>query len=148
MDKRSIFNNDTRHIMSAACSNNLQRLVKLVEGGVDVNTKTFSNTTVLMHASMFGHLETVKYLVEHGADLNAKDNLGATALIYAAIDGHVDVVKYLIKQGADLNAKDLDHETYFDKLNDIDKQQIVKYFRSEKISKLLNVIQSKEKSIE
>ena len=57
---------------------------KLLDEGVDVNTKYRYNRTALSFAADRGHVDVVKVLLERGADVNAKDTFyGATALLWA-----------------------------------------------------------------
>jgi ankyrin repeat protein len=80
---------------------------KLLDEGVDVNTKYRYDRTPLSFACDRGHLEVVKLLLERGADVNARDTFyGATPLTWAASPAmsrkpeHVEIVALLLKRGA------------------------------------------------
>ncbi len=80
---------------------------KLLDEGVDVNTKYRYDRTPLSFACDRGHLEVVKLLLERGADVNAKDTFyNATPLNWAASPAmarkpqHAEIVGLLLKRGA------------------------------------------------
>ena len=80
---------------------------KLLDEGVDVNTKFRYNATALFYACDHGHLEVVKVLLERGADLTVKDTFyGFTPLALATGPAqkkrpeHTEIAKLLIAKGA------------------------------------------------
>jgi len=80
---------------------------KLLDEGVDVNTKFRYNRTALSFAADRGHVEVVKLLIERGADLNVKDTFyNATPLTWAISPAmgrtqkHEEVVRLLLQHGA------------------------------------------------
>jgi ankyrin repeat protein len=80
---------------------------KLLDEGVDVNTKFRYNRTALSFAADRGHVEVVKLLLDRGADVNAKDTFyNATALTLAVNPAmgrtpkHAEVVRLLLQHGA------------------------------------------------
>jgi hypothetical protein len=80
---------------------------KLLEEGVDVNTKFRYGATALSYACDRGHLEVVKVLLARGADVDVKDTFyGATPLSWAAGPAqarkpqHAEIVGLLLKRGA------------------------------------------------
>jgi ankyrin repeat protein len=79
---------------------------KLLDEGVDVNTKYRYNRTALSYAADRGHVAVVKLLLERGADINLKDTFyGATALSWAVSPAmerkpaHTEVVDLLLQHG-------------------------------------------------
>src|SRR4030095_5825558 len=86
---------------------------KLLDEGVDVNTKYRYNRTPLSFAADRGHVAVVKLLLERGADINAKDTFyNASALNWAVAPAsertanHTEVVRLLVAKGG-IPAEDL-----------------------------------------
>jgi ankyrin repeat protein len=80
---------------------------KLLDEGVDVNTKYRYGATALSYACDRGHLDVVKLLLDRGADVNVKDSFyGATPLIWAVTPAmgrkpqHPEIVRLLLQHGA------------------------------------------------
>ena len=80
---------------------------KLLDEGVDVNTKFRYGATALFYACDHGHVEVVKVLLDKGADLTLKDTFyGFTPLMLATspaqkkTPGHTDIARLLIAKGA------------------------------------------------
>jgi hypothetical protein len=80
---------------------------RLLDEGVDVNTKFRYNATALFYACDHGHVEVVKVLLDKGADLTVKDSFyGFTPLMLAASPAqtkkpeHTEIAKLLIAKGA------------------------------------------------
>ena len=79
---------------------------KLLDEGVDVNTKYRYGATALSYACDRGHVEVVKLLIDRGADVLVKDTFyNATPLTWAVSPAtgrkpqHVDVVRLLLAKG-------------------------------------------------
>jgi ankyrin repeat protein len=79
---------------------------KLLDEGVDVNTKYRYGATALSYACDRGHLDVVKLLLDRGADVHVKDTFyGNTPLSWAVSPAmgrkpqHVDVVRLLLAKG-------------------------------------------------
>ena len=75
----------------------LEDVLKLIRGGVNVNAADNEGHTALIIASTNGCTEVVQALLAHGANIYATDNRGSTALIIASKNGCTEIVK-LIKQ--------------------------------------------------
>ncbi len=80
---------------------------KLLDEGVDVNTKFRYGATALSYAADRGHLDVAKLLVDRGADVNARDTFyNATPLTWAVSPAmgrkpqHPDIVRLLLEHGA------------------------------------------------
>lgn len=80
---------------------------KLLDEGVDVNTKFRYNATALFYACDHGHVEVVKVLLDRGADLTVKDTYyGFTPLMLATGPAqkkrpeHTEIAKLLIAKGS------------------------------------------------
>jgi hypothetical protein len=80
---------------------------RLLDEGVDVNTKFRYDATALFYACDHGHLEVVKVLLDRGADMSVKDTFyGFTPLALAIGPAqkkkpeHAEIAKLLIQKGA------------------------------------------------
>jgi ankyrin repeat protein len=80
---------------------------RLIDEGVDVNTKFRYNATALFYACDHAHVDVVKVLLEKGAALDGKDTFyGFTPLMLAASPAqkrtpeHTVIAKLLIAKGA------------------------------------------------
>jgi hypothetical protein len=80
---------------------------KLLDEGVDVNTKFRYGATALSYACDRGHVDVVRLLLDRGADVNVKDTFyGATPLTWATNPAtgrkpqHVEIVTLLLQRGA------------------------------------------------
>ena len=100
----------------AAQGGNTSLVAELVEGGVDLHSRSIHSETALAEAARAGHLEIVQYLVGKGASVQVvgKDG-GWTPLHWAARWGHTQTVHYLLEAGADAKAQTTDGQgTAFD----------------------------------
>ncbi|HJQ67803.1 MAG TPA: ankyrin repeat domain-containing protein [Blastocatellia bacterium] len=78
-------------------------LKKLLDRGMNPNSKTAAGTTALMLAAR--DPEKVKLLVERGADVNGRAATGLTPLMIAArFRGNVETVRFLLSKGARPNS--------------------------------------------
>jgi ankyrin repeat protein len=91
----------------AARKGDVVAVKKLLDEGVDVNTKFRYGATAIFYASDHGHVEVVKVLLEKGADLTLKDTFyGFTPLMLATSPAqkkrpeHTEIAKLLIAKGA------------------------------------------------
>src|SRR5207342_3082909 len=94
-------------LQDAARKGDAAAVTKLLDDGVDVNTKFRYNATALFYACDHGHLEVVKVLLDHGADMSIKDTFyGFTPLALATGPAqkkkpeHSEIAKLLIQKGA------------------------------------------------
>src|SRR5262245_4588633 len=93
-------------LSEAARKGDATALRKLLDEGVDVNTKFRYDRTALSFACDRGHVDVVKVLLERGADVTVKDTFyGATALAWAVTPAsdrtpkHTEVVALMLKHG-------------------------------------------------
>jgi len=94
-------------LSAAARKGDAATVKRLLDEGVDVNTKFRYDTTALFYACDHGHIEVVKVLLDKGADVNAKDTFyGFTPLMLAISPAqtrrpeHTEIAKLLIAKGA------------------------------------------------
>lgn len=86
--------------LRAAALGDCDSIVKLLQGGVDVNVFDNHHNTPLHLAAANGHLEVVRTLIAHGAYLNETNDTYETALSMAVENQHVAVVSELVGRGA------------------------------------------------
>jgi ankyrin repeat protein len=93
-------------LSDAARKGDVAAVKKLLDEGVNVDTKFRYNRTALSFAADRGHAEVVKLLLDRGADINAKDTFyNATALTWAVTPAlertpkHTEVVRVLLAHG-------------------------------------------------
>lgn len=94
-------------LQDAARKGDAAAVKRLLDEGVDVNTKFRYNATALFYACDAGHVDVVKVLLDRGADLNIKDTFyGFTPLMLAAsparkrTQAHSEIAQLLIAKGA------------------------------------------------
>jgi ankyrin repeat protein len=94
-------------LQEAARKGDAATVKKLLDEGVDVNTKFRYNATALFYACDHGHLEVVKVLLDRGADMALKDTFyGFTPLSLATGPAqkkkpeHLEIAKLLIQKGS------------------------------------------------
>jgi hypothetical protein len=95
-------------LSEAARKGDAAAVKKLLDEGVDVNTKFRYGATALSYACDRGHVDVVKLLLERGADANVKDTFyKATPLTWAVSPAmgrtpqHPEVVRLLLQHGAE-----------------------------------------------
>lgn len=92
-------------LIEAARKADLDKIIRLVKQGVDVNGMDGGGRVPLESASSAGQFEAVQLLLEMGADVNRGDKKKNTALQVAARRGHLNIVKLLLSYRADINLK-------------------------------------------
>mmetsp|Transcript_94675 Transcript_94675/g.276847 ORF Transcript_94675/g.276847 Transcript_94675/m.276847 type:complete len:571 (+) Transcript_94675:59-1771(+) len=86
----------------AASNGDLDVVKKLLEKGVEVNSRDYDQRSALHLASCNGHLEVVQHLISARADVQALDRWGHTVLDDAVTNGYEDVQAALRSFGAEL----------------------------------------------
>jgi hypothetical protein len=94
-------------LAEAARKGDATAVKRLLDEGVDVNTKYRYGATALAYACDRGHLDVVKLLLDRGADVNVRDTFyHATPLTWAVSPNmgrkpqHAEIVGLLLKRGA------------------------------------------------
>src|SRR5689334_21841870 len=94
-------------LSTAARRGDADAVKKLLDEGVDVNTKYRYGVTALTYACDHGHLAVVQVLLDHGADVNVKDSFYGFTPLQIAVNPaqkrkpeHNDIVKLLLAKGA------------------------------------------------
>ncbi len=72
-------------LINAVAYQDLDKVMELVEAGVDINYQEESaGATALIMSAMYNFEDIARYLIEKGADISIKNNTGHTALMAAA----------------------------------------------------------------
>jgi uncharacterized protein len=104
----------------------------LIRSGADLNIRGDGGKTALIFASRFNNIEVVvKLLIKGGADLNIRSDGGRTALIWASSRNRIEVVKVLLENFADECILDNKGWSFYDHLNDRNKEIIRELYPNE-----------------
>jgi ankyrin repeat protein len=98
-------------LLKAAGNCDAERVRRLLNLGVDANSKSKSGNTALMLAAYKGNLEVAELLLERGADLNICNFQGNSALFFACLAGRESVTEWLLVHEADPNIRNVDGNT-------------------------------------
>lgn len=90
-------------LVKLAEKGDIDRLRKLLDSGVDVNTVAPGDGTALIGAARAGRLETIEFLLDSNADPNVTCRGDGSPLIAAAEGGHVAIVARLLDAGANID---------------------------------------------
>ncbi|WP_082631761.1 ankyrin repeat domain-containing protein [Cytobacillus praedii] len=88
-------------LIQAAERKETETIKRLVEEGIDINTKDSEGRTAIMIATYNNDVDTAKVLIKAGADVNIQDNLKNNPFLYAGAEGYVEILKLTIESGAD-----------------------------------------------
>lgn len=106
--------NNKDGLFKAINYNSLSEVRRIIENGININSKDEDGWTPLMVAADKNNLKIVKLLVELGADLEQKNDEDETALMIATFSNSIDVSKYLISIGVNTEAKDKHGRTAYE----------------------------------
>jgi ankyrin repeat protein len=90
----------------AASRGDLGEVRRLLDSGVDVNSRNKGGQTALHWAALRGHAAAAELLVSRSAEIDANDRHGTTPLHLAARTGRSTVLEMLVSHGADVRARD------------------------------------------
>jgi ankyrin repeat protein len=96
---------DTHHdprLVHAAAAGDLEAVTRLLDGGVDVDTRDDTGRTAVTAAVYGGHVAVVRLLVDRGADVDLQDDSRANALLATGETGEVDVLREVLRAEPDL----------------------------------------------
>ncbi|KAI6084561.1 ankyrin [Hypoxylon rubiginosum] len=78
---------------------------RLLDFGVDIETRDENCRTPLVLAAGWGHLEKVRLLLDSGADIEARNEDGRTPLLEAANRGRLENTRLLLDYGANIETR-------------------------------------------
>ena len=97
---------DIDRLISACESGHLEVIEKLLDGRIDVNSRSNSGDVALIAAARHGLTKAVELFLNRGADVNMQDKEGLSALMVAT---NPEIIKMLIHcKDADVNLKAAD----------------------------------------
>ena len=109
IDTSEYINGDINFNLLIACSYGYdEEVLRLLNTGANINTRSEDGVTPLMYASANGYLKTVKVLILNGTDVNLKPYNGSSAIISATRENLTEIVEELLIAGANVN----DHDKY------------------------------------
>lgn len=85
--------------IKAAKNNELLKLQKFLEQGVDIEAKDANNRTALMVATYENNVEVSKLLIKVGANVNAQDDRLESPLLHAGAMGYLEILKAILATG-------------------------------------------------
>ncbi|WP_028329955.1 ankyrin repeat domain-containing protein [Brachyspira alvinipulli] len=124
--------NSEESIHIACLYGDLPKIKRLLESGVNINSKDFSNKTPLMYAAEDGAIDTIDYLIRNGANINDIDVRGDSALIIALKNNNVKASKLLIEKGANLYIKNEDDKDALSIASDIDSKEMIEFIKNKR----------------
>ncbi|XP_073958636.1 uncharacterized protein isoform X7 [Choristoneura fumiferana] len=89
--------------LRAARAGQIEKIISLLEQGVDINVSNANGLNAIHLASKDGHLEVVRELLHRGAAIDAATKKGNTALHIASLAGQEAVVRLLVQNEAQVN---------------------------------------------
>lgn len=96
-----LFSDEREQFLNAASQGDIVTIRKLLDKGIDINTKSAYGATALFFAVEKGHVEVVKLLLEKKIDLTVKDTFySADAITWATMNDQAECVGLLLKAGA------------------------------------------------
>ncbi|XP_073994651.1 L-asparaginase 1-like isoform X2 [Rhodnius prolixus] len=94
-------------LSSSIFHNDLNRLVKLCDSGINIHAVNSDNRSLLHLAVGGSHIDVIKFLLLKGLSVHTKDSYGQTALTEAIRHERQDVVEILVENGANLELNTL-----------------------------------------
>mmetsp|Transcript_15917 Transcript_15917/g.15331 ORF Transcript_15917/g.15331 Transcript_15917/m.15331 type:complete len:128 (+) Transcript_15917:22-405(+) len=89
-------------VFSLARHGRFQQLQKILQMGVDPNSKDKNGNTILIIGAQNGNKSIVKLALRHGGHINMTNCMGNTALHFAVEYGYTDLANYLISKKANI----------------------------------------------
>ncbi len=104
--------NDENIFFSIVKSHDIDLLIDTLNGRSQfLNSKNFTNRTLLHQAVIVSDFEMTKYLLQRGLMANAQDNFGETPIFFAIRNEDYDIIRILIEYGALIEGRNHFYET-------------------------------------
>lgn len=98
-------------LIPAVLSGDVSAVVKALDAGAKVDTRTAYGDTPLSLAAGLGYERVLRLLLDRGADVESNTKFGSTALAWAAHNGRLTAAEMLISHGATVDARDSSDST-------------------------------------
>ena len=141
----------------AAFNGQAEKVLNLIEEGIDVNTENDQKWTPIHYASQKGYLEIVKILHQHNAKIDCQQRSKKTPLHLASRNGHFEVVKFLCNLDVPIDANTIHGTTALHMAAEKGYLDIIKHLISkgaqiivktkENVTPLMLAIQNKHKAV-
>jgi hypothetical protein len=119
-----------RSLPEACKAGDSEAVKKLLDAGIDANTKDDKGISALHYAVGVDRLDILKLLMDKKADPKVVDKQGNTLLHYAAGYGRQQTTEYFLQCGLPINNRNARGETPLDVANRNKHQHIVTLLRS------------------
>lgn len=93
-------------LIVAVRNNDGEKVINLLQRGMDVNTVDENGTSLAMYAARSGNEKLLEYLLSNGSNILIKNKYRDTAISLAALQGHSGCIKLLVKAGALVNPEE------------------------------------------
>jgi ankyrin repeat protein len=123
--------NKAEELVVAASDGDLSTVRRLLDQGVNVESRALDGLTPLKAAARKGRLDVVQLLTARGASINAGPNDDDTPLAVAAIYNHTDVAAFLIAHGGKLRGTPASNEDLLQSLKAKHNQPLYVLIRDE-----------------
>ena len=90
-------------LLRATSNNDIARVQRLINAGMDPNTSDQHGNTLLIIAGAEGYFDLAKLLLTERARVRARNAVGDSALMLAALRGHLEMVRLLAAYGGELS---------------------------------------------
>ncbi|PVV01774.1 hypothetical protein BB560_003798 [Smittium megazygosporum] len=108
---------------------NLEKVIKQLNSGADVNAADNAGWTPLHEASLAGYIDITRELLRRNAKVNTKGLDGDTPLHDACANGHTKVVQSLLEAGADYEMENQNAITPIQMAKDENTVKVIKNWK-------------------
>ncbi len=95
---------DVPALVRAAEAGDMAALLRLLDGGVPVDTRDAQGRTALLAATHAGQVDAARLLIGRGADVNATDAMQDSPYLLAGAQGRLAILRLTLAAGADLKS--------------------------------------------
>lgn len=88
----------------AAARDDVAAVKRLLDRGVDIESRDKRGRTALLVATHRNAIETARVLIEAGANVNAMDDISDSPYLYAGAEGRLEILRMTLTNGADLGS--------------------------------------------